>query len=137
MVWGEKWGKNRTLFSAFGSFAVTFPPAIPLPFPLFSSLSERSTGRIYNQNQAVLFKIEAFPGEIIPCTGQERGEYQGGNGAKSGHILRIFARRIALKGAEFGEVWGMEISDFCTKDTPEREKIGGCGGGKMGTKKGP
>ena len=31
----------------------------------------------------------------------------------------------------------MEIRDFCTKDTPEREKIGGRGGGKMGTKKGP
>lgn len=30
----------------------------------------------------------------------------------------------------------MEISDFCTKDTPEREKIGERGGGKMGTKKG-
>ena len=34
----------------------------------------------------------------------------------------------------------MEIRDFCTKDTPEREKIGGRGGGcqgKNGYKKGP
>ena len=60
------------------------PPAIPLPSSLFPSLLERPTGRIYTKNQTVPFKIKGFPGEIIPCSGQKRGGYQGGNGAKSG-----------------------------------------------------
>ena len=36
-----------------------------------------------------------------------------------------------------GEVWAMEIRDFCTKDTPKREEIGGAWRWKNGNKKGP
>ena len=62
---------------------------------MFSSLSERPTGRIYTKNQTVPFKIEAFPGGIITCTGQEEGAFQGD--------FRVFWLE---ESASFGEVFG-------------------------------
>ena len=76
-------------------FAATFSPVISRPSPMFSSLSERPTGRIYTKNQTVQFKIEAFPGGIITCTGQEEGAFQGD--------FRVFWLE---ESASFGEVFG-------------------------------
>ena len=49
-------------------------PHSPLVFFPFQSVP---AGRIHNQNQTVLFKIEAFPEGIITCTGQKRELFQG------------------------------------------------------------
>jgi len=65
---------------------------------LSSSLSERPTGRIYTKNQTVPFKIEAFPGGIITCTGQEEGAFQGD--------FRVFWLE---ESASFGEVLGVRL----------------------------
>ena len=113
-----------------GSFAATFPPAILPHSPRFLSLSEYPTGRIYTKNQTVPFKIEAFPGRIITCTGQEWGAFQGG-------FQSILARRISLARGCLGVRLGRILVTLPPKNPPEREKIGGRRGGKMGTKKGP
>lgn len=78
-----------------GSFAATSPPVISRPSPMFSSISERPTDRIYTKNQTVPFKIEAFPVGIITCTGQEEGAFQG--------YFRVF---LLEESASFGEVFG-------------------------------
>ena len=88
---------------AFPPFIFSFrgrpsQPPSPQQFPLFSSLSERPTGRIYTKNQTVPFKIEAFPGRIITCTGQERGAFQGD--------FRVFWLE---ESASFGEVLGVRL----------------------------
>ena len=73
MVWGGEMGQNRMFLALAASFAATFPPSTPPTSPRFLPLSERPTGRIYTKSQVVPFKIKAFSGGIIACTGQEEG----------------------------------------------------------------
>ena len=60
-----------------GSFAATSPPVISRPSPMFSSISERPTDRIYTKNQTVPFKIEAFPGGSSLAQGRRKGLFRG------------------------------------------------------------
>ena len=92
-------------------FAATFSPVISRPSPMFSSLSERPTGRIYTQNQTVLFKIEVFPGGIITCTGQEEGAFQGD--------FRVFwLKESASLGEIVGGRPGENFRDFSVEESP-------------------
>ena len=94
-------------------FAATFPPVISRPSPLFSSFLERPIGRIYTKNQAVSFKIKAFPGGIITCAGQEEGAFQ--------RDFRVFWLE---ESASLGEVLGVRLGrilgTFISKYPPER-----------------
>ena len=64
-----------------------------------------------------MFKIEAFPGRIITCTGQEEGAFQGD--------FRVFWLE---ESASFGEVLGVRLGRILVtlppQNPPEREKIG-------------
>ena len=93
---GEKWGKNRVFLSTSGTLRNRISPAIPSAFSsVFFPFQSVPAGRIYTKNQAVPFKIEAFPGGIITCTGQERGAFQG--------RIRAFSLEESLgKGLNWG-----------------------------------
>ena len=82
--------------STSGTLRNRISPAIPSAFSsVFFPFQSVPAGRIYTKNQAVPFKIEAFPGGIITCTGQEEGAFQGD--------FRVFWLE---ESASFGEVFG-------------------------------
>ena len=70
-----------------------FPSLLPCFFPFRTSDRQN----LY-QNQTVLFKIEAFPGRIITCAGQEERVFQGD--------FRVFWLE---ESASFGEVLGVRL----------------------------
>ena len=78
-------------------FAATFSPPISQPPPLFFPFRTSDRQNLY-QNQTVLFKIEAFPGRIITCAGQEERVFQGD--------FRVFWLE---ESASFGEVLGVRL----------------------------
>ena len=132
-----------------GIFAHGIPHQNPLHFPHSSSLSGGILrSHLLPSNSPCLLpfqsvrqaefipktrrfrsKLKPFRGESSPARGRREGLFRG----EFGH----FPSKNPSERGWIGVVWGMEIKDFCTKDTPEREKIGERRGGKMGTKKGP
>ena len=72
VVWGEM-GQKQDVFSTSSTLHSHILPSNPPTSPRFLPLSERPTGRIYTKSQVVPFKIKAFSGGIIACTGQEEG----------------------------------------------------------------
>ena len=108
--------------STSGTLRNRISPAIPSAFSsVFFPFQSVPAGRIYTKNQAVPFKIEAFPGEIIPCTGQERGAFQGDFRVKTGDFPPKNSSERGTTGAWFEGCLGVL---FARGIPPKREKKG-------------